>query len=151
MTDYQPIDLSSVVNVGIKAVPTPENAGPVHLMGSATSKYAVPTSDPMSEEIDLGVPVDAGPQSMRGLPFVVGSPDGSDGNLFVGTGGQWGGNTIPIGFNARRVIFAHVLLESTIVEDARWGKEVAEYVFHFSWGSIPTPITIFRGKASMVE
>ena len=134
MTDYQPIDLSSVVNVGIKAVPTPENAGPVHLMGSATSKYAVPTSDPMSEAIDLGVPVHAGPQSMRGLPFVVGSPDGSDGNLFVGTGGQWGGNTIPIGFNARRVIFAHVLLESTIVEDARWGKEVAEYVFHFSDG-----------------
>ena len=129
MSDYQPLDLSGLTNLGPQRLPLTEDGGPVHLMGSAPFKYAVPGSD-----VELEGPVPVGPQTMRGIPFIVGSPDGSGGDLFVAAGGQHGGISIPIGSAARRVIFAHAVLESTIAEDGWWGAHVADYVFRLAGG-----------------
>ena len=129
MPDYEPIDLSALANVGPQMLPSPEDGGPIHLMGSAPFKYDIGGAG-----VELEAPVPAGRQTMRGLPFLVGPQDGSDGNLFVGVGGELGGARIPIGAAARRVIFAHALLDSAIAEDGRWGRHAADYVFHLSSG-----------------
>ena len=129
MSDYEPLDLSNLTNLGPQTLPLAEDGGPLHLMGSAPFKYAVPGSD-----VELEGPVPVGPQTMRGIPFVVGSPDGSDGDLYVAAGGEHGGVSIPIGSAARRVIFAHAVLESTIAEDGWWGTDVADYVFRLAGG-----------------
>ena len=128
MSDYEPLDLSGLTNLGPQMLPAAED-GPLHLMGSAPFKYAVPGSD-----VELEGPVPAGPQTMRGIPFIVGSPDGSEGDMFVAAGGDQGGVSIPIGSAARRVIFAHAVLESTIAEDGWWGTHVADYVFRLAGG-----------------
>ena len=71
---------------------------------------------------------------MRGLPFLVGSSDVNGDQCFIVAGRADGGVTIPINSKARRVIFAHCLLESTVAEDGRWGRPVADYVFNLSGG-----------------
>lgn len=70
--------------------------------------------------------------SLRGLPFIIGGVDG--GNCFIALDGAAGAVTIPIGGPARRVIFAHRLLESDVAGGGVPGREVAEYVFRFAGG-----------------
>ena len=64
----------------------------------------------------------SGPQTFRGLPFLVGS---GIVHLAEGTPSV----TIPIGGPVRRIIVAHTQLETTVAEDGRWGRHVADYVF----------------------
>jgi hypothetical protein len=73
----------------------------------------------------------AGPQLFRGLPFVVGG-DGDDALVYLGTGG---GVSIPLGSAARRVIFAHRLMETKVPQGGPLGVEVADYVFHYVGGA----------------
>jgi len=78
---------------------------------------------------------EAGYQDMRGLPFLVGSPDGKPGgDRFIAVGPDEGGVTIPVNARARRVILAHCLLESNVAQDGRWGVPVADYIFHLAGG-----------------
>ncbi len=64
----------------------------------------------------------AGLQAFRGLPFLV-AP------RVLRLRGNDAPVTIPISRAARRVLFAHVQLETTAHQDGRWGRPVADYVF----------------------
>ena len=75
----------------------------------------------------------AGAQAFRGLPFLVG------GLVSLAQGAP--PVIIPIGGPARRIIFAHTQLETTVAEDGRWGRHVADYVFRTAdGGSESVPI-----------
>ena len=74
-----------------------------------------------------------GKQSFQGLPFQVGG-DGGSGNCFIALDGGASSVTVGINQTAKRVIFAHRLLESELMEGGELGMEVAEYVFHMSGG-----------------
>ena len=82
-----------------------------------------------------------GRQSFHGLPFLIG-PDGADGDsCFIALDGASGSVTIPVGRPAHRVIFAHRLLESYLLEGGVLGVQVADYVFRLSGGDeIRVPI-----------
>ena len=102
MLDYEPVDISSWCNAGPQAL----GEGGKALVGR---------------------------QSFRGLPFLVGSDgDGSPGNCLLALDGDSEGMTIRIAKAARRVIFAHRLLQSELMRGGMVGKLVAEYVFHVS-------------------
>ena len=100
MADYQPLDLSTLCNAGLK------------ILGENTE-----------------API--GEQAFRGLPFLVGA-DGS--KCFIALDSSSGSVTIPINQSARRVIMAHRLLESDLMEGGALGKPVADYVFHLAGG-----------------
>ena len=100
MSDYEPLDLSRWCNAG------PEVLGE-----------------------DAEAP--RGSQSFRGLPFLVGRDgDGPTGDCFVSLDGGSQSVSISIAKAARRVIFAHRLLESDLMQGGALGDLVAEYVFH---------------------
>lgn len=103
MSDYQPIDLAQLCNVGTSFI-SPEARSPI------------------------------GSQSFHGLPFQI-APDPA--RCFIGSGGEGQGSesvTVPIGTAARRVLFAHALLESGVMEGENFGRVVAHYVFRFAGG-----------------
>jgi hypothetical protein len=106
MQDYQPLDLSALCNVG------PE------LFGA-----------------DRVPPV--GLQSYHGLPFRVGAETAA-GNRYIGVGRGDGLSfepvRVPINGTARRVLFAHVLLESDLSEGGPVGQPVAHYLFRYADG-----------------
>lgn len=72
----------------------------------------------------------AGAQTFRGLPFVVGG-NRADALVSLGSGA---GVSIPIGLTARRVIFAHRLMETEVPHGGPLGIAVADYVFHYAGG-----------------
>ena len=82
----------------------------------------------------LGANADApiGKQAFRGLPFLV-NADGS--KCFIALNDASGSVTIPINQSARRVIIAHRLLESDLMEGGALGKPVADYVFRLAEGA----------------
>src|SRR5262245_577140 len=109
MRDYQPLDLSTLCNTGAE------------VFGSI--------SDPP-----------AGEQQFWGLPFQVGAASPS-GNRYIGFGSSDGLKldpvTVSIGQTARRVLFAHTLLESRLNEGGAprpVGQPVAHYVFRYADG-----------------
>jgi hypothetical protein len=106
MKEYQPLDLSALCHAG------PEVFDPV--------------GDP---------PV--GEQQYHGLPFRVGA-ETPGGNRYLAFGRGEGLTvepvTVPIGQEARRVLFAHTLLESDLMEGGRVGVAVAHYVFRYIGG-----------------
>lgn len=105
MKDYQPVDLSAFCNVG------------ADVMGK-----------------DKQPPV--GRQSFHGLPFLIGAAGARrPRKTFIAMKAAKDGVAIPIGRKARRIIFAHLLLESGLPDDGKLGKVVAEYVFRLSDGS----------------
>ena len=69
----------------------------------------------------LGANADApiGKQAFRGLPFLV-NADGS--KCFIALNDASGSVTIPINQSTRRVIIAHRLLESDLMEGGALGK-----------------------------
>ena len=88
----------------------------------------------------LGPDADAptGRQAFRGLPFLVG---GDGANCFIAFEDASRGATVPISQSARRVIIAHRLLESELMEGGPLGKPVADYVFRLAGGEeIRVPI-----------
>ena len=84
-----------------------------------------------NEVLFEGEQVEGGHQLLRGLPFQVGSEDGK---LFISLNGTSASVTIPIGQNARRVIFAHRMVESDLPDGGSAGKHVADYVFRLANG-----------------
>ena len=102
MHDYQPLDLTQFCNVGTAFIS--EGAQP--LIGS---------------------------QVWHGLPFIVGSATPDPERCFIGFSSREDASvTIPVGAAARYVIFAHVLLESRLLEGESIGHVVATYHFRFS-------------------
>ncbi len=75
--------------------------------------------------------LETGAVTMRGLPFQIG---GGAGKCFIALDGSAGPVTIPVGGNARQVIFAHGLLETSVPLGGPLGIAVADYVFHLSGG-----------------
>ena len=61
--------------------------------------------------LTAGSEVETGAVTMRGLPFRIG---GADSRCFVALDGSAGPVTIPVGKRARRVVFAHALLETSV-------------------------------------
>src|SRR6516164_2862736 len=103
MRDYEPLDLSSVYNAGQEVF----------------QSRPAPPSRPLNTEFygpDRTALV--GHQMFHGLPFHIGGEEGKPCFLAFGREPQLhtGPVTIPVGQMARRVIFAHVLLESRLYE-----------------------------------
>ena len=107
MEDYQPIDLSPFCNVGTEL---------------------------FSDDVDPPM----GSQSFHGLPFQVGPEEPTPARCFMGFGSDEKLHqermTIPIGQTAKRVLFAHGLLESQIMLGGPVGEIAAHYVFLYSDG-----------------
>ena len=72
-----------------------------------------------------------GKQLFRGLPFLV-NDDGS--NCFIALDEASGRVTIPINASVRRVIIAHRLLDSDLMEGGPLGETVADYLFRMAEG-----------------
>ena len=105
MQDYEPLDISRSCN-----------AGPEVLGNRATS-------------------VDIGLQSFRGLPFMVGGlAGGLGGYSFIAPSKDSGSVFVPVGKPAKRVLFAHALLETKLDRGGPLGEPVADYVFYLSSG-----------------
>tara|TARA_B100001123_G_scaffold51090_1_gene52797 strand:- start:7907 stop:10453 length:2547 start_codon:yes stop_codon:yes gene_type:complete len=80
--------------------------------------------------------VNLGAQTMRGLPFAVGSPQNpSKDRCYISIDSSDSNLTIPINKTAQRVIFAHRLLESQLLIGGYPGNKVAKYVFHMTDGT----------------
>ncbi len=73
-----------------------------------------------------------GQHMFRGLPFQVGKEGGS--NCFLKLVEGDGPRVVPVGSTARRVVFAHRLLETDVPEGGHIGNHVADYIFHLSSG-----------------
>ena len=120
MSGYQPLDLSSLCNAS---------------RADVAGRHKAETGDPLL--LGGGSLLDApvGEQSFRGLPFLVGGPQTSSDDLcFIELAGGSGPVTILVGQRAPRIIFAHRLLESELMDGGEMGTLVAEYVFHLSGG-----------------
>ena len=105
MQDYEPLDISRSCNSG------PE------ILGSGAGD------------------VETGLRSFRGLPFMIGGlAGGLGGNSFIGPSPNGGSVFVPVGKPAKRVLFAHALLETKLDRGGRLGEPVAEYVFYLSSG-----------------
>ena len=103
MGDYQPLDLSQMCNAGVSVLGEPTTQAPV------------------------------GRQSLRGLPFLIGADGVTTGDkCFIALSRGSGSATIPINETICRVLFAHRLLESDVLEGGVPGDVIAEYVFHIS-------------------
>jgi hypothetical protein len=107
------------------------------------------------ETIDLSAHCNAGPEicaprtpavgtrQLRGLPFQIGGPDGDPCFLAFGPEPPLRAEAvrIPVHQEARRLLFAHVLLDSRLHEGDPPGREVARYAFVFADGErIEVPI-----------
>ena len=105
MKDYQPLDLSALCNAGL-------------------------------DILDDGASVPIGEQTLRGLPFIVGSAEAERGdNCLIEFDAKRASVTIPVNRSARRVIIAHILLESGLEEGGALAEPIADYVFRLSGGA----------------
>jgi hypothetical protein len=75
-----------------------------------------------------------GIQEFHGLPFLVADDPARCFIAFGGAGGNRPNVTVPVGQTARRVLFAHALLESTVLEGDNVGRVVAGYVVRYADG-----------------
>ena len=88
-------------------------------------------------ELGDGAEVPVGRQTMRGLPFLVGSDGaGSTGNVYIALDGSQEPLSVPIGRPARRVVLAHRMLETKVGDGGPTGTQVAEYVFRLAGGRV---------------
>lgn len=105
MQDYQPLDISTLCNVGPEVLG--ENANPA-----------------------------MGGQTFHGLPFQIGMSGETDEKCFLGFGEGVNTDSIVVPVNARpkRIIAAHRLLESKILEGDPVGRLAANYIFRYANG-----------------
>src|SRR5262245_44383119 len=76
-----------------------------------------------------------GTQSFHVLPFQIGPPEAGAGPCFVGFDAErTQAITVRLDAAARRILFAHTLLESEIPEGDPVGRVIARYVFRFANG-----------------
>jgi len=105
MQDYEPLDLSGICNAG------PE----------LCRRERAPAT---------------GEQTFHGLPFRIGAAEGAP--CFIGFGAEptltAAPVAIPVGRAARRLLFAHALLESHLHDGDPPGREIARYAFVFGDG-----------------
>ena len=74
-------------------------------------------------ELGDGAEVPVGRQTMRGLPFLVGSDGaGSTGNVYIALDGSQEPLSVPIGRPARRVVLAHRMLETKVGDGGPTGR-----------------------------
>ena len=121
MMDYEPLDLTSLCNVGTevlapKADPSGPDAADLAWRGHSFGS-------PEEHRPRLGL------QTLRGLPFLIGADAG---NCFIEVGGPGPAVTVPVGKQARRIIVAHRLLEPS--DGPSIATPVAEYVFRTAKG-----------------
>jgi hypothetical protein len=117
--EYQPIDIGEACNVGTDFVRSTSHWDP--LSDPSRNFAAVPPSPAI------------GMQWFRGLPFAVASDPA---RCFVGLGTpDQPVRTVRIEQKARRLIFAHALLDSRLLIDDIPGRTVATYVVRFADGS----------------
>jgi hypothetical protein len=121
MPDYEPTNLSHLCNAGAAFI----------------SSDARP---PIVSQLLHGLPFAIGGDAARcftGFGGEVGERPGTRGTQ-VGAGaspGRGGARvTVPLGRTARRVLFAHALLESAVMEREKLGRVVAHYVFRYADG-----------------
>ena len=86
-----------------------------------------------TEVLGEGAQPPVGRQTFQGLPFQVGGDDGS-GRCFIALDGGSSSVTVEIKQAAKRIILAHRLLETEVMEGGELGVAVAEYVFRLSGG-----------------
>ncbi len=116
MKDYQPLDLSEFCNAGLEVFEQ-NSTGPGNVK-----------SNPYESE-HATIPI--GFQHLRGLPFIIGSTEARNSDrLFIAFDHTTGNVTIPINQRVRRIIMAHCLLESNLMEGGSLGNPIADYVFH---------------------
>lgn len=73
-----------------------------------------------------------GEQTMRGLPFTIGSPSGDPSvNCYISLAGGYSSVTVLIGKTAHNVVFAHRQLETEQATNGPIGVHVADYVIRF--------------------
>src|SRR5205823_2408671 len=97
-------------------------------------------------------PAVIGEQQFHGLPFRIGRVGREEKRCYVGLGDGLSARpmNIPIGKKARRVIFAHRLVEGQFMTGAPLALTIAEYVFKLANGAtIRVPIRE-RFEISMV-
>ena len=105
MQDYEPLDISRSCNSG------PE------ILGSGAGD------------------METGLRSFRGLPFMIGGlAGGIGGSSFIAPSPNGGSVFVPVGKAAKKVLFAHALLETKLAEGGKLGEPVAVYVFYLSSG-----------------
>ena len=84
---------------------------------------------------DKAASVETGLQSFRGLPFLIGGlAGGLRGEVFIAPSVGDGSVFVPVNKSAKRVLFAHTLLETKLNQGGALGEQVAEYVFYLSSG-----------------
>ena len=83
-----------------------------------------------------------GEQTMRGLPFTVGAPDGSlSADCYVSLADGDASVTIPVGKSAHNAVFAHRQLETEQATNGPIGVHVADYIIRFGDSeSVTVPI-----------
>ena len=87
-----------------------------------------------------GVQVPTGAHTLRGLPFLFGG-EAESCLVACGRGGVEEAFAIDVGQRAQRVVVAHRLVHSRIMENGPVGQAVAEYVFHLEGGeAVRAPI-----------
>ena len=73
-----------------------------------------------------------GEQTMRGLPFTVGSPDGDPSvKCYISLADGDESVTLAIGKTVHNLVFAHRQLETEQATNGPIGVHVADYVIHF--------------------
>ena len=92
--------------------------------------------------------VPLGRVDLRGLPFLIGSEPPSAGRCFLLPNAP---ASVRIGRPARRVIFAHRLLEQGAPAGHAVGQTVADYVFHLAGGEVVTVPIRERFEIEVVE
>ncbi len=110
------------------------------------------------DALERGATAEIGPRHFRGLPFDIGSDPSS---CFVSLEGENESVTIPVGRSAHRVIFAHRLVTTEMVDGGPVGVHVADYVFTLANGekhAVPirerfeisaVPMDSFQGGAGL--
>ncbi len=104
MTDYRPVELLSLCNAGVDALPPLEHEAPI------------------------------GRQLLQGLPFDIGGAEPSPRRCLIRCGAGSGPVTIPIGRACHTVIVAHALTESRLPAGGPLGRPAATYTFRSAGG-----------------
>ncbi|MBI2191601.1 MAG: CehA/McbA family metallohydrolase [Planctomycetes bacterium] len=95
-----------------------------------------------------------GLQKLRGLPFQIGPRNGRGRKVFLGLGNGEGCSpqsvVIPIRSRAKKVLFAHRLLDSKLQQNGPLGAVAAHYVFHLAGGEAVSVTIRERFEISVV-
>ncbi len=122
MQGYEPLDISSLCNVGVDWV-------------ESEQRVPIPDWPPPAGDFPIGL------HELHGIPFQIGQEGGTEPFVGFGLKGHREPVEIPIQRSVQWVIFAHRLLETHLHEGEMIGHEIAQYDFRFLDGkSTSVPI-----------